>query len=378
MTGKWLFIACVLTSCTGGLPDGAGCREIFLDEACGMRNVSPVYRFIPLETGPDNLIGHISKTEIVGERIFVLDMQTSNSLQVYDINGAYITRIGTSGNGPGEYVKPHDFRIDTAAQTVTVEDMIQDRLFLYDLNTYQYLSSVKVPFYFQAHIPLPGGKQAWYSEAPGYKKARDLYHLQITDSLFRPEAHHYPVEFSSSRAVSLAPFRNFYTYGGRTCVYFPFSPVVYAISDAGLTPVYRLRFGNHPFPSPDDRKSLADGGGDYTRRLLNSAYVAAWCVFETDSFIASVYLVQNRIHAGIYSKSEEKTYRYADFSAGTDEGIRCIELPFTGTYRDYFIASISPDILKRDIRKIKRPDFHALAEKVSEEDNPVLCLIKFN
>jgi hypothetical protein len=97
----------LFTACTNRGRDTNLCREIFFDEESELRDVSPTYRFIPLETRTDNLIGSVSKVEIAGDRIFVLDMQTADVVQVYDINGKYITRIGAKGNGPGEYIKPH-------------------------------------------------------------------------------------------------------------------------------------------------------------------------------------------------------------------------------------------------------------------------------
>lgn len=65
--------------------------------------------YIPLETGPNILIGGVKKVEIGPQYIYVLDRRNSNSLSAFDHQGNFYTRIGQAGKGPGEYCSAHDF-----------------------------------------------------------------------------------------------------------------------------------------------------------------------------------------------------------------------------------------------------------------------------
>jgi hypothetical protein len=179
----------MLVGCTNKSADNGNCQEIFFDEESALRSESLSYEFIPLETRPDNLTGIISKAEIVDNRIYLLDMTVAKTVQVYAINGQYISTVGARGNGPGEYVTPNNFRINEAAQTITIEDMVTNRLLIYDLNTYQHLSTGNVSFSFHAHMPLSDRNQAWY--ATNLKKSWDgrlskpyTFIQQVTDSIF--------------------------------------------------------------------------------------------------------------------------------------------------------------------------------------------------
>jgi hypothetical protein len=115
--------------------------------------------------------------------------------------------------------------------------------------------------------------------------------------------------------------------------------------------------------------SLKDG-----RNLLHTEYVTCYQIFDTEAYMLVRYIVNNKRYVGIYSKKEEKSYRYADLS---DDGSIFNTAAYAGTTDDgRFILSFPAAPLKR--RYIQPDDLRALAKNVSEEDNPILCFVKFN
>jgi hypothetical protein len=85
------------------------------------------------------------------------------------------------------------------------------------------------------------------------------------------------------------------------------------------------------------------------------------------------YIVGRDWHIGIYNKNENKTYRYADFHS---DGSPLKEASFIGTTDDgRFILSLQAESLKR--RYIPQDDLRELAKTVSEDDNPVICIVDF-
>lgn len=363
----FLFFSCTNKNTNSGI------QEIRFDgeqsEVC--EKVSE-YRFIPLETRPDNLIGYIRKIEVLDEKIYVLDDTHSKIVQVYNLTGQYISQIGNRGSGPGEYVQSDDFYIDKEKQTIIVIDQMKNQALTYDLNTYQHLSTVDFPFYFSSYIQLPDKSFAWYNLL-GFKKAREEYYIQITDSTYQNSAYFLEAPFTSS--VSL--FKGiFYKRKDKTYFYMPFSPIVYEITSQEVKPVYNISFQKNSFPPVDYMKSIiGDGSKDYTNDLLHSGYVAAYSISETDNFMTIAYLVNNKMNVDIYNKQDKKSYQYPDFTENLLFG--GINLPFAGTYQDYFLTTISPLTLKND-GYVKQDELRALAATISEEDNPIICLIKFN
>ena len=67
---------------------------------------------IILETKEECLIGHVSELQVFDGYIYILDMSISKSLFVFDTNGHFIRKIGSLGNGPGEYKQLNDFTLD--------------------------------------------------------------------------------------------------------------------------------------------------------------------------------------------------------------------------------------------------------------------------
>ncbi len=79
-------------------------------------------KIIPLETNKNCLIGRITEIEIINDTLYVLDQMNSKSLFVFDLEGNFVRKIGNEGRGPGEYVRPRSFTIDTKHNQIHIMD----------------------------------------------------------------------------------------------------------------------------------------------------------------------------------------------------------------------------------------------------------------
>lgn len=348
-------------------------QEIHFDgEHSEISEKKPEYIFIPLETRSDNLVGHINKVEIYNDKIYLNDFSIGKTVQVYDIKGNYISQIGHRGDGPGEYVVPHDFYLDKEAQTIVVIDQMKNRALIYDLNTYQHISTKELPFYFVSHIQLADRSYAWFNLF-GFKEARNEHYIQITDSVYQNNTYLLEAPFVSSMGIWTQ--KTFYKLQDKAFFYLPFSPVIYEVTSRNIQPAYKISVQSHHFPPADFMQTIVgDGSLDYYRDLLASDYIMAYNTLETDDFMVVVYLIKNKIEVGIYNKQDKKSYQYPDFTNNLLQG--GMELPFAGTYQHYFISSISPASFSD--RYVRQDELRSMAANMSEDDNPILCLIKFN
>lgn len=113
---------------------------------------------------------------------------------------------------------------------------------------------------------------------------------------------------------------------------------------------------------------------NYLPPLSVSPYINAYSINETSEYINVLYLASEQFYTCFYHKQTKLSsqYRLIDFLEYSEiEGGGKI----VGVFNDYFITYLSPESIKSF--SIKRPDLRALAEKASEEDNPILCLFKF-
>ncbi|MDR1120063.1 MAG: 6-bladed beta-propeller [Dysgonamonadaceae bacterium] len=363
---KWLTLCtiCLFAGCTHINTNNSIIKEIVFDEKAALCTTAPSYTFIPLETGNDNLIGSINIAKIVDDRIFILDEDYSKSIQVYTLQGKFISHIGSRGNGPGEYIIPASFWIDKTSQTILVNGLT-NQLIVYDLNTYEYLYSKKAPT-FSTFISMPGGHYAWWTWL-GYKDGEQTYDVMITDSLFQNKRYCYPRDYEVEREFIFTK-EGFYRLHDKTYFYKAHNPVVYEITSEGEKSVYQVVFGNHPFPPADYLNALSEG-----TNLMKTHYVACYQLLETDSCILARYIIGRDRYIGIYNKNENKTYRYADFHSDSSP---LKETSFAGTTDDgRFILGLQAEPLKR--RYIPQDDLRELAKMVSADDNPVICIVDF-
>ncbi len=90
-------------------------------------------KVIPLETNKNCLIGRIEDIVIENDTLYVLDRLNAKSLFVFDFEGNFIRKIGNTGKGPGEYVRPQSFTVDTKNNQIHIVDN-GNKILTYTLN----------------------------------------------------------------------------------------------------------------------------------------------------------------------------------------------------------------------------------------------------
>lgn len=97
---------------------------------------------IVLETNPECVVQNIRALDIFDDNIYILD-DASKALYVFRRDGSFLKRIGSEGNGHGEYWELSDFSINRKDSTVYLWDEALDRALKFDLRTGGYLSSIQ-------------------------------------------------------------------------------------------------------------------------------------------------------------------------------------------------------------------------------------------
>lgn len=96
---------------------------------------------IPLETTGHSVIGNISEVQFADNRIFILDSRPK-SILAFDLDGSFIERIGSPGNGPGAYNYITDF--DIYKGELSLIDMVLRKIITYDLDG-NLIQDIKLP-----------------------------------------------------------------------------------------------------------------------------------------------------------------------------------------------------------------------------------------
>ena len=100
--------------------------------------------FIKLKSkNNETSFGKINQIKIVKDKIYILD-EGIKSLLVYGIDGYAISKVGSYGQGPHEYLDIASFDVDKSGYIYTIDGRL-DKLFIYD-DKFNYVSSSKLPF----------------------------------------------------------------------------------------------------------------------------------------------------------------------------------------------------------------------------------------
>ena len=81
-----------------------------------------------------SLIGSIDKLVVFNEKLYVLDGQIAKGLFVFDWDGRFIRKIGSLGQGPGEYINIRDFTLNTDNNEIIILDNHKILFFNFDGN----------------------------------------------------------------------------------------------------------------------------------------------------------------------------------------------------------------------------------------------------
>lgn len=328
------------------------------------------YKFILLEDGDDNSIGFVEKIEIMDDRIFILDLK-SKTLQVYTIDGEFITKIGNSGNGPGEYSMINNFAIDTKEDVITIEDYNLSSYLSYNLQTYEYISTQKIPFYFSSYIEDYENNKYFFARS-SFNINRDLYLLKVTDSLFNDINYYLPAEAPTGYGISSGV--PFYLLDNKVHFYHSNMPYLYEVNTGCISIKYEIEIEGERFPPIQYMKDITKNNNNYIDVILRSGYIADYKIDENERYIVLSYIRDNETYICFFDKHTYKSsiYTYADFMYKTQ--LRGIITPFKGKYEDYFITALQSESLKKystsnlELMKIK--------EQITEESNPVICLFR--
>jgi hypothetical protein len=103
------------------------------------KKVTPVI----LEVTPNSLLRGIYKLFVMNDLLIIMDSRPV-SISVFNRDGKFLHRIGSRGQGPGEYANIADFCVDTVSKTIYISDFQTKKIHHYDLYSGKYLKSIQL------------------------------------------------------------------------------------------------------------------------------------------------------------------------------------------------------------------------------------------
>ena len=360
-------------------------------------------KLIPLETNKSCLIGSIRQMQVIDNYILIMD--PPNSLYVFDREGRFIRKIGSVGQGPGEYISIADFTIDRENKTVYIQDGRLARILKYDLATGKFIQSIKfvgnrnegrTQLDYILHI---GGNL--YASSIFYNHSPDNYLLFTIDESTGKEKNNflnvmeYNMGFSNLYMNHNGNIRFFSRDNGNAIFVPPMMKHIIEISKNGVFSLFEFK-GKNMLTQEDakklydtwSKKKLWENGGQNALEFLKiNKYRCIYSYVEKGEWIMIHMGIANRGHTIVINKKTNEVcvyqkagfdnllYReqkngntYFNFGCSDKNGVYCNLTAGSVTFlqEKYKAGELQLDVIGFD--KIM---------KLTEDDNPALLFYEF-
>ena len=364
-------------------------NEIRIDLYSAYQNKAPILQisqfaedieFIPLETNEKCLLDDYLKNIIVTkDDIIVFDY---NGCYRFNRNGKFLNKIGTKGNGPGEYTKPMSIVVDTLNHWVYFSDYHSGRFVKYDYSG-RYLEDLRVEN-MGSHNTLYKPQEIivekdFYQFAPKEERYSLLYYSESQKKIISKMRCDYDKEIP--RLAMCNPIS--YSYKGGMYMKDFWCDTIYQMIDPYRLQSYAI-FDKGTFERRTrDDKTLTTGKEDATdKKVLDIIRIS-----ETDRYIL---ICSNRVNV-IYDKTTQKVYGGGDLEEYEKLGVQDDLYGCPGIRSDYFPKGVIGNTLctfrhayefiengkgKHSITDSRYKAYREMVDNLAEDDNPVIMIVK--
>jgi hypothetical protein len=352
---------------------------------------------IPLETTDQNLIAEIRRIIVHNERYYIRSTRgwQDGKLFVFDKQGKFLFRIGTKGQGPGQYI---DFR-DFAITNDQVKLISYGKILNYGLDG-TYINEKKLDIVAKAFCSLNENENIFY----GYEAYKRNNHLLSIFDIAGTHVQDIMKVESAEVAKSEANFnQNALEADGDICYFnYPYCDTIYGITNRIAYPIYYVDYGNKKLP-PDIYEAKDDAMKMEEKRKRFGYYCTLYAMGfgEHFVFIGSGDSERNS-YISLYSKETGIVLtgqRIMDdmYFIGNVIKLRntIISVMPSNAIGEYLLCQIEPDKLLDAYNQYKMklsteewdkfckkyPHLIDICANMQEDDNPLLLKIrvkKFN
>jgi hypothetical protein len=310
---------------------------------------------IPLETSNISIIGNISKVQLFGDKVYILD-DLSNSLFMYDTSGKFVDKIDKAGQGPGEYIRILDFIVNENG--IYLLDLSSHKINHYGLD----LSFVdEIRFQTIGSALMADHTNFWLYNEPTFL-AED-YRLTQIDIKGNTAIKLFPRNCLPGHSYSMASSNVFQRNGGSLFFSPRYENAIYELNGNECSLRMKLSFKNKTFLEDRD---IAD------EDIYKGEYLFRQNFYILDGYIIVDYLVDNQRYFSFYNKQTHKSIS----GSVIKDVIPDYDRFFPRWSNDNcLIESVEAEYVINDFTGLSKA---ASLQDLHPDDNPILVLYTFN
>jgi hypothetical protein len=334
-----------------------------------MSEIIDNYSFVKLESNEDAIVGNIGQIEVYKEKIYILDRYTSRTLYVFSIEGTFIRKLAFKGNGPGEFISPSSFYIDTKGY-ILILDATLNRLLKYNLDDLSFVEEIVLPLQHPSSFFVLPETDLFCYYYPGFA-IKDTENKQVIIADKKGNKINSFFEITPLSKVTHTDITNFYAFNGKLSFYPDYTDKIFSISTDTLFCRYQLSFGKYKRVNEDIATKTDDVKAIMSEIYTgNQDWVHSLCVYETENELLVRYFVKTRMFVGIWNKQTGKVHNFEYNKIEDDLGFGGIYPYPKGKYNNQYIGEIK--LYEIDKALLKNETLKVLVNSMEEDDNSIL------
>ncbi|MBG0860414.1 MAG: 6-bladed beta-propeller [Bacteroidales bacterium] len=331
-------------------------------------------KYIPLETNEYSLVPRILDIKI--DSSFYL-IQFFNTILKFQNNGSFVTKIGTEGRGPGEYLVVHDVDIDQQDHFIYLVDGWARRFYVYS-ESGEFLRTFKSPL---NAINFKITKDGILCFSTNYIANVDTSYVLIKTNgqIVKSFSNKYPWNYIVQRGTTVFTENIFYRFNNQLFKKEVYSDTVYLFEDKGFKPHFTIEHG--------ERLLTPYARSNYDWEYLIDNFISQKKIFEFGDYIYYEFGIERTTYIFLGSKEDDFNafIRYDqglinDLDGGPSIRFKTIKDDNTViTWIDALRLKnyiVSEEFIKSKPKfPEKKKELEDLANSLKETDNPVLILV---
>lgn len=360
--------------------DLSSLEEIIIDPQRGQRlpfdSLIERIEYVKLESLKDNLIGKISQILFSDSLLFIIDSESTKTINVFDHQGNFKHRISHVGNGPEEYIDISNVCMVPNKKQLAVLDRVQRRILYYKYNG-EYVSTEQLSFLNDYFEYLKSGNRAY--EIYGMndpKLGTDKENsLVVTDSVnnvvysFFKDI--YKRDFYYTKNRTLRKFHNSVYYSPNI------TDTIYCIKDSSVKAKYYINITQNNLTDKEVSNT------EQFHKMLEDHYFFNGDFIELKDFTYINIISPGGYPCAVYVHGKKKTYLssgtgnhpffvFMDTAPKARYKENCIVLDV----QSYQILALKAQLYNNGERYKQLLD--SLFENLTEDSNPVLLFCYLN
>lgn len=336
-------------------------------QKANLSEVFPDFEAINI-TVPDSVFfGNIEQIKSDDKRIYLLDPFQSKSIIILDKKGNFINQLKKIGRGPGEYVSPYAFTVNTSEDELILYDRGKLEFLRYKLPTLEFLGSTRKNALLMNFERLDGGDILAVRDDS--KNKSELFGLEIWNKEFETlkdgisDMQNAVIELSYHSTIGKKNKDLLYAH--------PFNGLIHEVSNGGLVPIYDLAFND--WEVPEELYSMEEAN-DFEEALTRDKYVL-WPRFPLES--------QNSLKFWYMYGADIDSYHFLIHDTQTSKQLHYSEIVFDGTsiktpiplgiVDDFYVSLILPENIDPEDIPV---DYQETFQKSLSTELPILIYLK--